>query len=178
MLALKNGEYRLYTFDNLQITAIDMPNDGIKANAYGSRHAFEDYPEGLTLYWFEYVPYQSLIRVHGGDSGQRWDYYLRYENGIFALELKAGGNDHIWHTYDGKREIANEEFLGRLCDLGYEKLVPCSHLYENMEDACNDRDRIANSREVLDDFVSGKIDALYSVEGVTDIRRSFCYEKL
>lgn len=35
LLVLKNGEYRLYSCDDTQITAIDMPDAEIKANAYG-----------------------------------------------------------------------------------------------------------------------------------------------
>lgn len=169
MVVLKNGEYRLYSFDGLQITAIDMPDGGIKANAYGFKHDFENYPEGLTFYWFEYVPYQGLIRVHGGDDGKRCDYYLNYKNDSLVLELEAKSNSAIWQTYNAQQEIANEEFLSKLSDLGYDKLIPCGYLYENIADAYENIGRTSNNREMLDDFVSGKIDALYYVEEIFDI---------
>lgn len=148
LLVLQNGEYRLYTFDGSQITAINMPDAGIKAEAY--------------------VPYQGLIRVHGGD-GERCDYYLRYENGSLELELKAKFTDYIWHTYNAQQEIANEEFLSSLSERGYDQLMPCGFLYDNIEDAYENIGKTSNSREVLDDFANGKIDALYQVEKITDI---------
>ena len=169
LLVLKNGEYRLYSCDDTQITAIDMPDAEIKANAYGPKHDFENYSEGLTFYWFEYVPYQGLIRIHSGNDEERCDYYLKYEDGSFVLELKAKSVDYTWNTYNAEQEIDNEEFLSRLSDLGYDKLIPCGYLYENIADAYENIGRTSNTREVLNDFISGNIDALYYVEEVSDI---------
>lgn len=184
LLVLKNGEYRLYSCDDTQITAIDMPDAETKANAYGPKHDFENYSEGLTFYWFEYVPYQGLIRIHSGNDEERCDYYLKYEEGSFVLELEAKSVDYTWNTYDAGQEIENEEFLSRLSELGYDKLIPCGYLYENIADAYENISRTSNAREVLDDFISGNIDALYYVEEVSDIpeesfvMRSYedCYE--
>lgn len=169
LLVLKNGEYRLYSCDGIRITAIDMPDTEIKAKAYGLKHVLEDYSGDFTFYWFEYVPYQGLIRVHGSGDEERCDYYLKYEDGSFVLGLEAKFTDYIWHTYEAEQEIANEEFLSRLSDLGYDKLVPCGYLYENIADAYENIDRTSNVREVLDDFINGDIDALYYVEEVNDI---------
>lgn len=138
-----------------QITAIDMPDANIRAKAYGSKHDFENYSKEFTFYWFEYVPYHGLIRVHDSGDEERCDYYLKYE-----------------------------EFLSRLSELGYDKLIPCGYLYENIADAYENIGRTSNTREVLDDFISGNIDALYYVEEVSDIpeesfvMRSYedCYE--
>lgn len=65
---MKNGEYSLYSCDGIQITAIDMSDVGIKANAYGPKHVLEKHSKDFTLYWLEYVPYQGLIRIHSGDD--------------------------------------------------------------------------------------------------------------
>ena len=169
LLVLKNGEYRLYTCDGTQITEIAMPDDGIRANAYGPRHIQENYSRDCTFYWFEYVPYQRLLRVHNSIDEERCDYYLRYEDGSFVLELEARFADTTWHTYDAKQEIDNEDFLSRLSDVGYDELMPCGYLYENIEDAYENIGRTSNTREVLEDFISGKIDAVYSVEEINDI---------
>lgn len=169
LLVLKNGEYRLYSCDDTQITAIDMPDAEIKANAYGFKHVLEGHSEGFTFYWFEYVPYQGLIRVHGSCDEERCDYYLKYEDGSFVLELEAKFIDTMWHTYDAGQEIVNEDFLSRLSDLGYDKLIPCGYLYENIADAYENIGRTSNTREVLNEFISGNIDALYYVEEVSDI---------
>ena len=169
LLVLKNGEYRLYACDGAQITEITMPDDGIRANAYGPRHILENYSGDYTFYWFEYVPYQGLLRVHNSIDEERCDYYLRYEDGSFALELEARFVDTTWHTYDAKQEIDNEDFLSRLSDVGYDELMPCGYLYENIEDAYENIGRTSNTREVLEDFISGKIDAVYTVEEVNDI---------
>lgn len=186
LLVLKNGEYRLYSFDGMQITAIDMPDAGIRAKAYGPKHDFENYSKEFTFYRFEYVPYQGLIRIHSGDDGERCDHYLKYEDSSFVLELEAKSVDHTWHTYDAKQEIDNEEFLSRLSALGYDKLIPCGYLYENITEAYENIGRTLDTREVLDDFINGNIDALYSVEEINDIpeesfvMRSYedCYEDI
>lgn len=182
LLVLKNGEYRLYACDGTQITEITMPDDRIRANAYGPRHIQENFSRKCTFYWFEYVPYQRLLRVHNSVDEERCDYYLRYEDGSFVLELEAGFVDNIWHTYDAKQEIDNEDFLSRLSDVGYDELMPCGYLYENIEDAYENIGRTSNTREVLEDFISGKIDAVYTVEEVNDIpEESFAmisYEEL
>ena len=169
LLVLQNGEYFLYTFDGSQIAAIDMPDDGIRAKSYAPKHALEHSAGDLAFYWFEYVPYQGLIRVHSGDEGERCDYYLSYKNASFDLELEAKFTDYIWHTYNAKQEITNEEFLSSLSDLGYDQLSPCGFLYDNIEDAYENIGKVSDNREVLDDFVNGKIDALYQVEEITDI---------
>ena len=168
LLVLQNGEYRLYTFDGSKIVEIHMPDAGIKAKAYGPRHVLENAAGDLAFYWFEYVPRRGLIRVHSGE-GERCDYYLRYENGSFTLELEAKFMDNIWHTYNEREEIENEKFLSRLSDLGYDQLTPCGYLYDNIDDALKNTGRTSNSREVLDDFIAGKTDALYYVEEITDI---------
>lgn len=169
LLVLKNGEYCLYTFDGSQAKAINMPNAKIKAKAYALKHPLENFSGDFAFYWFEYVPYQGLLRIHSDDDGERCDYYLRYKNNSLALELKAKFIDNIWHTYNAQRDIDNEEFLTKLSDLGYGQLIPCGFLYDNMEVAYKNIDRISNNREVLDDFINGKIDALYQVEEITDI---------
>jgi len=168
LLILKDGEYVLYTFDGSQIAAIDMPDAGIRAKAYAPKHALEHIAGDFAFYWFEYVPYQGLIRVHGGDE-ERCDYYLNYEKGSFDLELEAKFIDYVWHTYNAQQEIANEEFLSSLSDLGYDQLIPCGFLYDNIEDAYENIGKVSDNREVLDDFVNGEIDALYQVEEITDI---------
>lgn len=43
LLVLKNGEYRLYSCDGIQITAIDIPNARIRPKAYGPKHNFENH---------------------------------------------------------------------------------------------------------------------------------------
>lgn len=168
LLLLKNGEYRLYTFDGSEVKVIDMPDTEIKANAYGLQHEFQksDYP---SFYWFEYVPYKGLIRVHSSIEEERHDYYLRYADGLFSKELEAKSVDYKWYTYDAEEEIRNEDFLAGLSDLGYDKLIPCEYLYDNMADAYENIDISSDNRKVLDDFVSGKIDALDYVEEIGDI---------
>lgn len=169
LLALQNGEYRLYMFDDSQIAEIDMPDAGIRAKAYAPKHVLEDFSGDLAFYWFEYVPYQGLIRVHGSENGERCDYYLSYEKGSLTLELEAKFTDYIWHTYSTQEEIANEEFLSRLSDQSYDQLIPCGFLYDNIEDAYENIGRVSDSRKVMDDFINGKIDALYQVEKARDI---------
>lgn len=168
LLVLQKGEYRLYTFDGSQIMEISMPDAEIKAEAYAHKHDLENFTRDLAFYWFEYVPNRGLIRVHG-DDGERCDYYLRYKNGTLALEYQTKAANTVWHTYDTQQEISNEEFLSRLSDQGYDQLIPCGFLYDNIEDALENIGKISNSKEVLDDFVSGKIDALCHVEEATDI---------
>lgn len=168
LLYLKSGEYNLYSFDGSEIRKIDMPAEEIKANTYGSKHDFED-SDQLTFYWFEYVPYKGLIRVHGGDDEERHDYYLKYENGSFVMDLETKSMDYTWYTYDAEQEIANEDFLSRLSDLGYDKLIPCAFLFESVAEAYENIGKTSNTREVLENFVSGNSDAVYYVEAVKDI---------
>ena len=168
LLYLKNGEYNLYSYDGSEIRKIDMPTEEIKVNAYGSKHDFED-SDQLTFYWFEYVPYKGLIRVHGGDKKERHDYYLKYKNGSFVVDLETKSMNYTWYTYDAEQEIANEDFLKRMSDLGYDKLIPCAFLYESVAEAYENIGQTSNTREILEDFVSGDIDAVHYVETVKDI---------
>lgn len=169
LLILKNGEYRLYTFDGSEVKAIAMPDTEIKANAYGYQHNFEDW-EYQTFYWFEYVPYKGLIRVHSGADEERDDYYLKYADGLLATELEVrSDNLDLWITCDAEGEITNEDFLSRLSDLGYDQLIPCGYFYETVSTAYENIDAVPNTKKVLDDFVNGKVDALDHVEETGDI---------
>lgn len=169
LLILKNGEYKLYTFDGSTVKEILMPNAEIKASAYGLPHDFQDSTD-QTFYWFEHVPYEGLIRVHSSADEERHDYYLRYSHGSLSKELETMSTSYEWHTYNAKKEIANEEFLTRLSDLGYDKLIPCEYLYESVAAGAFENIGLSSdNRKVLEDFVNGEIDAVDYVEEVGDI---------
>lgn len=169
LLILKNGEYKLYSFDGSEVRALVLSDGEIKANAYGPVHDFEE-SEYQTFYWFEYVPYEGLIRVHSGQNQERHDYYLKYADGLFSIELETKSVDFAWYTYDGEKEITNEEFLSSLSALGYGKLIPCSYLYEDVTTAYKNISAVpADTQRVLEDFVSGKTDALDYVVEIGDI---------
>lgn len=168
LLLLKDGEYRLYFFDGSEVREITMPDAETEANAYGPEHSFEE-RERLTFYWFEYVPYQGLIRVHGGAERGRRDSYLRYADGALETALEAESADNAWHTYDAEKEIENEEFLSLLSESGYRELIPCGQLYENVETAYKNIDAVSDTKKVLEDFVNGKIEGLDYVEEIEDI---------
>ena len=155
-----------------------MPDTEIKMSAYGPSHDVEDFYSYHKFYWFEYVPYKGLIRVHDGiiqvndhkrDYKERHDYYLKYTDGFLAKELEAKSMDETWYTYNAEQEIENEEFLNQLSNLGYDKLIPCSYLYENIVDAYENIGVKSDTKKVLDDFISGKIDAVDYVEEISDI---------
>lgn len=169
LLILKDGEYRLYTFDGSAVKEIPMPNAEIKASAYGLPHDFQD-SGNQTFYWFEYVPYEGLIRVHSSTDGERHDYYLRYSHGSLSKELETMSTSYEWHTYNAQKEITNEEFLTKLSDLGYDKLIPCEYLYESVAAGAFENIGLSSdSRKVLEDFVNGEIDAVDYVEEISDI---------
>ncbi|MCH5344301.1 MAG: hypothetical protein J1E64_09690 [Acetatifactor sp.] len=169
LLILKDGEYRLYSFDGSEIKPIVMPDAGIHANAYGASHNFSLW-EYQTFYWFEYVPYGGLARVHCGTDEERDDHYLRYTDGSFVTELEVKSDGfNVWDTYDADVQITNEEFLSRLSALGYDKLIPCGYLYEDVTTAYVNINAVLDNRKVLEAFVNGEIDALDYVEGMSDI---------
>lgn len=159
LLILKDGEYSLYYLDGTEVRAVSVPETEIRAKAYGPRHDIEN-QNYQTFYWFEYVPYRGLVRLHGDENGKRRDYYLKYAEGGFSLELEAGSAEYEWHTYDGEREIENEEFLSQLTALGYDGLVPCGCLYENVEAAYENADSVSDTQKALEDFVNGNADGL------------------
>lgn len=168
LLLLKDGEYRLYSYNGSEVKQITFEDETITANAYGFRHDFE-YPEGLTFYWFEYVPYRGLLRVHESNEEERYDHYLKYADGTLIKELTAKSKDYNWYTYDEEKEISNEEFTSQLSNLGYYELVPCAYLYEDVMTAYENIERVSDSSKVLEDFVSGEIDAICAVEEINDI---------
>ena len=169
LLILKDGEYHLYSFDGSEVKAIAMPDTKIHANAYEAQHNFA-WHEYRTFYWFEYVPYEGLVRVHSGTDEERDDYYLKYTDGSFSIELEVKSDGiGTWDTYDAEGQIANEEFLNRLSALGYDKLVPCGYLYENITNAYANIDAASDTKHILESFVNGEIDALDYVEGKSDI---------
>lgn len=168
LLVLKNGEYKLYSFDGSEVKSVTMPDTEIKANAYGTQYDIQG-TEYQTFYRFEYVPYKGLIRVHSGAGQERHDYYLRYADGLFSVELETKSTGDTWHTYDAEKEITNEEFLSQLSGLGYDKLIPCSYLYENVAAAYENIGASSDNRKVLEDFVNGNIDAVDYVGEISDV---------
>lgn len=159
LLVLKGGEYELYFWDGSHVKKVAMPDTEIKVNAYGPKHSME-WSGHQTPYWFEYVPYQGLVRVHGGNTEERYDVYLRYETGSFSKELETRSIGGSWNIYDAGEEISQEEFSRQLVDLGYDQLVPCGYLYGTVADAYDKIDAVWDTKKVLEDFVDGKIDAL------------------
>lgn len=168
LLILKNGEYKLYTLDDSEVKEISMPNAAIHASAYGPQYDFQE-SEYQTFYWFEYVPYKGLMRVHSGIDGARHDYYLQYTNGQVFTALETESNHYAWYTYDAEKEIANEEFSACLSDLGYDQLIPCGYLYDNLAAAYENIAASSDTQKTLDDFVNGKTGALDYVEEIKDI---------
>ena len=168
LLILRDGKYELYTSTGFGIKEIGMPSDSIEADAYGPRHQIEDSYDSVFL-WFEYAPYKGLMRVHCGEGRERSDYYLKYEDGALGVELAAKTENYMWSTYDGEKEIPNEEFLSLLSELGYDQLKPCAYLYENVADAYDNMDAVWDSQKLLRDFENGVIEAVDHVEDIKDI---------
>lgn len=175
LLIQKDGEYELYRLDGSAVCPISMPdaprNDDLAASQPMRIHADTSGPKysmeggGRTLYWFEYVPGEGLIRVHEGDEEGRRDYYLRYEEGRLSPELEMEDGVDGRKTYEADREIEGEEFRGRLTELGYDGLVPCAYLYDDVETAFENMDAPTDSRKRLEDFVNGRTYALCYEEG-------------
>ena len=167
LLLLKDGIYKLYTYNGAEAEEILMSTGEIRANAFGYRHNFEDSDE-LMFYWFEYVPYKGLVRVHDGDEKARHDYYLKYENGTFVKELEAASSDYVWYTYSAENEIESKAFLEQLEVLGYDELTPCGYFYDMVSTAYENINRETDTKKVLDDFVSGKKDAMLYAEDICE----------
>lgn len=167
LLLLKDGKYMLYTYNGTEAKEILLPTGEKQANAYGPRHNFEN-SDTLMFYWFEYVPHKGLIRVHGGDENARHDYYLKYENGTFVKELEAVSCDYVWYTYSSENEMESKAFLEQLEVLGYDELTPCRYLYDAVSSAYENINRESDTKKVLDDFASGKKDALCYVEEICE----------
>lgn len=159
LLALKGGEWGVYFWDGSRVKKAVMPDAETKASAYGPKHGME-WSGYQSPYWFEYVPYQGLTRVHGGNTDERYDVYLRYEAGSFSKELKTQSIGGAWDTYDAEGQITQEEFTQKLVDLGYDQLIPCGYLYGTVEDAYDNIGAVWDTKKMLGDFVDGKINAL------------------
>ena len=170
LVCLKDGEYQLYFLDGSKAGKIPLPNDEMKANAYGTRFSMESTDNGeLTFYWFEYVPHKGLVRIHGGDDEKRRDYYLVYEDGALKVELEADDAGYTWNTYDAEGEITNEEFSDRLAEIGYGDLICCDYLYGDVETAYQNMGHTSDTHEVLSDFINGKTYAAEYVESRCDV---------
>ena len=179
LLLVKNGAYQLYSFDGSEVKNISPSDTEIKMKVYGPSHQVENHYTDMKLYWFEYVPYKGLIRVHDGTfhevndiqrfDMERHDYYLKYVDGSLTKELEVKNIGYEWCTYNAKQEIENEEFLSQISELGYDQLIPCDFLYETIEDAYKNIGTSADTKRVLEDFVSGKTNAIDYVEEINDI---------
>jgi len=179
LLLIKNGAYQLYSFDGSEVKNINPSDPEIKMKVYGPGHEVEGRTENQKFYWFEYVPYKGLIRVHDGTirkmkgvrrhEQERHDYYLKYTDGFLTKELEVKTIGEKWCTYDTKQEIENEEFLNQLSKLGYDQLISCGFLYETIEDAYKNIEAQSDTKKVLEDFVSGKTNAVNYVEEIRDI---------
>ncbi len=179
LLLIKNGAYQLYSFDGSEVKNINPSDPEIKMKVYGPGHEVEERTENQKFYWFEYVPYKGLIRVHDGTirkmegvrrhEQERHDYYLKYTDGFLTKELEVKTIGEKWCTYDTEQEIENEEFLSQISELGYDQLIPCGFLYETIEDAYKNIGASTDTKKVLEDFVSGKTNAVNYVEEIRDI---------
>lgn len=182
LLLIKNGAYQLYSFDGSEVKNINPSDTEIKMKVYGPGHEveiLETYYTNQKFYWFEYVPYKGLIRVHDGTlqevndiqqvDVERHDYYLKYVDGSLTKELEVKNIGYEWCTYNAEQEIENEEFLSQLSELGYDQLIPCGFLYETIEDAYKNIGASTDIKKVLEDFVSGKTNAVNYVEEIGDI---------
>lgn len=170
LLILEDGEYQLYFFDGSGAKRIAMPEAGMKASAYGTRYTIESpEDEELVFFWFEYVPLKGLLRIHGGDHEGRRDYYLIYEDGMLNLDMKTDDEGYTWNTYDAEGAITNEEFSDRLEKRGYDSLICCAYLYEDVETAYENIGRIPDTRKILEDFAGGKTDAAEYVESRCEV---------
>lgn len=170
LLCLKDGEYQIYFFDGSKAKRIPLPNEEMKANAYGNRYSIESVESGETVfYWFEYVPRKGLVRIHSGNAGERRDYYLVYDEGALSIELETDDEGDTWNTYDAKGEITNEEFSDWLVEIGYDDLTCCAGLYENVEAAYQNIGHTSDAREVLSDFINGKTYAVDYVENQCNV---------
>ena len=160
----------MYFYDGSEAKNIPLPDAGMKANAYGTRYSIENTENGdLTFYWFEYVPRKGLVRIHDGDFEKRRDCYLSYEDGVLSIELETDDEGHTWNTYDAEGEISNEEFSDRLVQMGYDSLICCAYLYGDVESAYENIGRVSDTRKALEDFVSGKADAVEYVESRCEV---------
>lgn len=170
LLILKDGDYQLYFFDGSEAKSISLPDERMKANAYGTRYSIESAEDGeMTFYWFEYAPGKGLVRIHGGEPGKRRDYYLAYEDGALSIELETDDAGNAWNTYDAEGEITNEEFSERLVKLGYDSLICCAYLYGDVQTAYENIGRVPDTRKALGDFVSGKAAAVEYVESKCEV---------
>ena len=179
LLLIKNGAYQLYSFDGSEIKNINPSDPEIKMKVYGPGHEVEGRTENQKFYWFEYVPYKGLIRVHDGTiqkmegvrrhEQERHDYYLKCTDGFLTKELEVKTIGEKWRTYNAEQEIENEEFLSQISELGYDQLIPCGFLYETIEDAYKNIGASTDTKKVLEDFVSGKTNAVNYVEEISDI---------
>ncbi len=179
LLLIKNGAYQLYSFDGSEVKNINPSDPEIKMKVYGPGHEVEGRTENQKFYWFEYVPYKGLIRVHDGTiqkmegvrrhEQERHDYYLKCTDGFLTKELEVKTIGEKWRTYNAEQEIENEEFLSQISELGYDQLIPCGFLYETIEDAYKNIGVSTDTKKVLEDFVSGKTNAVNYVEEIRDI---------
>ena len=179
LLLIKNGAYQLYSFDGSELKNINPSDPEIKMKVYGPGHEVEGRTENQKFYWFEYVPYKGLIRVHDGTiqkmegvrrhEQERHDYYLKCTDGFLTKELEVKTIGEKWRTYNAEQEIENEEFLSQISELGYDQLIPCGFLYETIEDAYKNIGASTDTKKVLEDFVSGKTNAVNYVEEISDI---------
>ena len=179
LLLIKNGAYQLYSFDGSEVKNINPSDPEIKMKVYGPGHEVEGRTENQKFYWFEYVPYKGLIRVHDGTiqkmegvrrhEQERHDYYLKCTDGFLTKELEVKTIGEKWRTYNAEQEIENEEFLSQISELGYDQLIPCGFLYETIEDAYKNIGASTDTKKVLEDFVSGKTNAVNYVEEISDI---------
>ncbi len=148
-----------------------MPNGVEKAKVFGTRYSIESAESGgeRIFYWFEYVPQKGLVRIHGGEDEKRRDYYLVYEEGALKVELETDDEGYTWNTYDAEGEIANEEFSDRLAEMGYDDLICCAYLYEDVETAYQNMGHTSDASEALSDFVNGKTCAVEGVKSKGDV---------
>lgn len=156
LLTIQEGKYRLYTVRDDAVEEIALDDAKIEAPVCGLNYEFMKNEQNI-LYWFEYVPYEGLVRIHSDWDGERHDYYLRYTDGVLIMELEANS------------EMKDAEFTAKISELGYDELLPCAYMYDDIKTAYENIARTTDTQKALDAFVNGETKALCFVEEVPDV---------
>ena len=171
LLVIDQSYYRLFKYaSNGEIKEIAISPAGVIPCVYGLSYEFGQQDRFGTVFWFDYVPYRNLIRVHSINdptddiSYERHDYYIRLgeDETDYEVELETFGQNDI--TFKYKDEIVeNGIFSSKRKELGYDQLIPCTQMYSDIHKA---QENIENeeSINIIDDFISGEAKAIAGVD--------------
>lgn len=165
LLYCKDERYHIWTFRDGTVEEVEFCPQGVEANIRD-----KDSETGASIHYIEYIPKKNCIRLHHRRKEDMVDTYVDLNGDVPKAVLETNEtSDYKWVTYCDGKQVDNEVFNEKRISLGFDQLQSCNMFYESVEDAYKNIDKtFEEDKEIYEQFLDGKIDAITGLDYVSD----------